>query len=147
MPIAAYREQILKLLKDNFTLVLVGETGCGKTTQLPQMVYDSKEVRSLVEDKNGEVRIAITQPRRVAAVAMARRVADERGDPDLVSYTIRFDGRRRVKRATAKLVSDGPPVGAQFVASRYREDVALAAAEAVEAKLGTLCGTLWAREA
>ena len=42
---------------------------------------------------------------------------------------------------------DGLPVGAQFVASRYREDVALAAAEAVEAKLGTLCGTLWAREA
>ena len=59
-----------------------GETGCGKTTQLPQFLYEA--------GYTSHARIGVTQPRRVAATAMAKRVGEELGLPgSIVSYQIR----------------------------------------------------------
>jgi len=92
LPILAFRDEILDLLIENNFIVVVGETGSGKTTQIPQYLMDSDRFKKLFSDGRN-LRIAITQPRRVAAVAMARRVAQERGVRlgDEVGYTIRFE--------------------------------------------------------
>jgi len=85
LPILECREQILKLVSENSVVVIVGETGSGKTTQLTQFLYEDGY------SKFGQ--IACTQPRRVAAVSVAKRVSDEMGVElgDLVGYTIRFE--------------------------------------------------------
>eukprot|EP00697_Spironema_sp_BW2_P009993 gnl/Spiro4/25055_TR12461_c0_g1_i1.p1 gnl/Spiro4/25055_TR12461_c0_g1~~gnl/Spiro4/25055_TR12461_c0_g1_i1.p1 ORF type:complete len:693 (+),score=217.09 gnl/Spiro4/25055_TR12461_c0_g1_i1:30-2081(+) len=86
LPVFAARKQILSAVRTNRVVVLVGETGSGKTTQIPQFLYEDGFC------KDGSL-IAITQPRRVAAVSVARRVAEELGSNlgDLVGYSIRFD--------------------------------------------------------
>ncbi|RKP34082.1 P-loop containing nucleoside triphosphate hydrolase protein [Dimargaris cristalligena] len=87
LPMTQQRDEFLQLVHDNQTMVLVGETGSGKTTQVPQfLLYDE-----LPHLKNKMV--ACTQPRRVAAMSVAQRVADEL-DVQLgeeVGYSIRFD--------------------------------------------------------
>ncbi|RUS29522.1 P-loop containing nucleoside triphosphate hydrolase protein [Jimgerdemannia flammicorona] len=87
LPVYAQRTEFLELVHNNQILVLVGETGSGKTTQIPQfLAYDD-----LPQHK--KKMIACTQPRRVAAMSMAQRVADEL-DCALgaeVGYTIRFE--------------------------------------------------------
>lgn len=83
LPICEAREAFLKLLRRYQTVLLVGETGSGKTTQIPQYILDL----------DPEGCIACTQPRRVAAMTVSERVAEELDVTlgDLVGYTIRFD--------------------------------------------------------
>ncbi|OVA18670.1 Helicase [Macleaya cordata] len=86
LPIASVEKRILEEVKMNDTLIIVGETGSGKTTQLPQFLFNGGFCR------DGRV-IGITQPRRVAAVTVAKRVAEE-CDVELgqkVGYSVRFD--------------------------------------------------------
>ena len=71
LPSFAYRQEFLDAVKANQILVVVGETGSGKTTQLPQYLYEDGFC-------GGGKLIGVTQPRRVAAVSVAKRVADER---------------------------------------------------------------------
>jgi hypothetical protein len=76
----------MDILRSSQTMILVGETGSGKTTQTPQFVYDAGF------GHDGKL-IACTQPRRVAAMSVARRVADEM-DVEIgqeVGYSIRFE--------------------------------------------------------
>jgi HrpA-like RNA helicase len=84
--------------------LITGETGSGKSTQLPQYVFDSAEIRDQVLKINkdagnmpfdDQLNIVITQPRRVAAISMAKIISFERNRKlgDVVSYTIRFDDR------------------------------------------------------
>lgn len=70
LPIANYREHLIAAVQDNQFLVVVGETGSGKTTQLPQYLFNA----GLVD--HGRM-IGITQPRRIAAMSVASRVAEE----------------------------------------------------------------------
>ncbi|KAF4520740.1 hypothetical protein B566_EDAN004860 [Ephemera danica] len=86
LPIFENRNHILYLLEKHQTLILVGETGCGKSTQVPQYLFES----GWCED--GKL-IGITEPRRVAATTLATRVAEEKGCilGGLVGYSIRFD--------------------------------------------------------
>ncbi|XP_046974340.1 probable ATP-dependent RNA helicase DHX35 [Vanessa cardui] len=67
LPVFQYRNHILYLLEKFQTLVLIGETGCGKSTQVPQYLYEIGH------------RVCVTQPRVAAALSLACRVADERG--------------------------------------------------------------------
>ena len=68
--------------RNSLTFLCPGETGCGKTTQLPQFLYEA--------GYTSHARIGVTQPRRVAATAMANRVADELNvTSEIVSYQIR----------------------------------------------------------
>ena len=71
LPICAHREEILAALRAHPVVVVCGDTGSGKTTQLPKMALE------LGLAAKGR-RIACTQPRRLAAVTMAERVASER---------------------------------------------------------------------
>ncbi|KAI5678910.1 hypothetical protein M9H77_09860 [Catharanthus roseus] len=86
LPIASVEKRLLEEVRKNDTLIIVGETGSGKTTQLPQYLLNGGFCR------DGGV-IGITQPRRVAAVSVAKRVAEECGVPlgQKVGYAIRFD--------------------------------------------------------
>lgn len=85
LPIFNHREEILRTIRDNSITILVGETGSGKTTQLPQFLAEAGYT------KTGK--IAITQPRRVAAMSVASRVAYERQSPlgSEVGYSVRFE--------------------------------------------------------
>lgn len=85
LPAFAVREELLRVIRDNRIVVIVGETGSGKTTQLTQYLYEDGY------GKNGI--IGCTQPRRVAAMSVAKRVSEEVGCPlgDKVGYSIRFE--------------------------------------------------------
>ncbi|PVU94379.1 hypothetical protein BB561_002598 [Smittium simulii] len=87
LPIYSARENIIQSIYKNDTTIVVGETGSGKTTQIPQYLLEAGFVKEFGTS------IAVTQPRRVAATSIAKRVADEVGTRlgDKVGYGIRFD--------------------------------------------------------
>jgi HrpA-like RNA helicase len=94
------RDMIIKEVKDNACVVIVGETGSGKTTQIPQYLLESGLA--------AHGTIAVTQPRRVAAINLAKRVADEVGTTlgQKVGYSIRFDDTSS-KDSMIKYMTDG----------------------------------------
>ncbi|CAM9576881.1 unnamed protein product [Ectocarpus sp. 4 AP-2014] len=91
LPAYLQREDIVKTIRDNQVVVLSGETGCGKTTQVPQFVLDDL----IDEGEGGKCNIICTQPRRISAVGVADRVASERCERvgGTVGYQIRLDSR------------------------------------------------------
>jgi len=70
LPIRDYKRKLVKAVNDNDFLVVVGETGSGKTTQLPQYLHQAGYT------SRGQM-IGVTQPRRIAAISVATRVAEE----------------------------------------------------------------------
>jgi pre-mRNA-splicing factor ATP-dependent RNA helicase DHX16 len=101
LPIYHYRDQLLAAIDEYQVLVVVGETGSGKTTQLPQYLYEHGFT------KDGK-KIGCTQPRRVAAMSVATRVAEEMGVHmgQEVGYSIRFEDCTSEKTAV-KYMTDG----------------------------------------
>jgi ATP-dependent RNA helicase DDX35 len=102
LPIYSNRLHILYLLEQYRTVIIVGETGCGKSTQVPQYLFEAGWA-------DGGRLVACTQPRRVAAQALAARVAEEMG-VDLgkeCGYTIRFDNKADPERTRVKFMTDG----------------------------------------
>ena len=85
LPIYPYRESLLQAIRDYQVLIIVGETGSGKTTQVTQYVHEAGYTKKGM--------IGCTQPRRVAAMSVAARVADEMGVKlgNEVGYQIRFE--------------------------------------------------------
>lgn len=102
LPIYANRSQILYLLENYRTVVIVGETGTGKTTQIPQYLYEAGWAAG------GRV-VGCTQPRRVAAQTVAARVAEEMGTQlgQVCGYTIRFDDKSDPAMTRVKFLTDG----------------------------------------
>lgn len=86
LPVYKYRTSILYLVETHATTIIVGETGSGKTTQIPQYLKEAGWA------DGGRV-IACTQPRRLAVQSVASRVAEEMGVKlgEEVGYTIRFE--------------------------------------------------------
>ncbi|KAG7717775.1 hypothetical protein KL949_003049 [Ogataea haglerorum] len=101
LPVYQYRDELIKAVEDYQVLIVVGETGSGKTTQLPQFLHEAGFT------KEGK-KIGCTQPRRVAAMSVAARVADEIGTPlgEQVGYTIRFEDKTS-ERTILKYMTDG----------------------------------------
>ncbi|HEY3520074.1 MAG TPA: ATP-dependent RNA helicase HrpA, partial [Rhodanobacteraceae bacterium] len=100
LPIARRADEIVKLVREHQVLVIAGETGSGKTTQLPKLC--------LAAGRGIEGMIGCTQPRRLAARAMARRVASELSTEvgDKVGFQVRFD-ERVGEQTLIKFMTDG----------------------------------------
>eukprot|EP00727_Mastigamoeba_balamuthi_P012519 m51a1_g7890 putative rna helicase-like splicing factor (627) ;mRNA; r:79997-88850 len=115
LPIAAYRAQILAAVAGSSVAIVVGETGCGKTTQIAQYVADGwPDVQRLLAQQPGSPGapalrcVGVTNPRRVGAVTVARRVAGERGGEvgGEVGFAVRFVDRTS-PRTRIKFMTDG----------------------------------------
>ncbi|VDM17535.1 unnamed protein product [Hydatigera taeniaeformis] len=89
LPVAAFSHQILDTITRNQVTLIKGETGCGKTTQVPQFILDSY----LASGRGAECSVLVTQPRRICAISLAERVASERCEAVGVSvgYSVRFE--------------------------------------------------------
>lgn len=101
LPIYQYRDELIQAINEYQVLIIVGETGSGKTTQLPQYLYEAGFT------KDGK-KIGCTQPRRVAAMSVAARVAEEMGVHlgNEVGYSIRFEDSTTDK-TVVKYMTDG----------------------------------------
>ncbi|XP_053680486.1 probable ATP-dependent RNA helicase kurz [Anopheles nili] len=114
LPILGEEQVIMETISDNKITIVAGETGSGKTTQIPQFLYEAGYgERGL---------IGITEPRRVAAVAMSKRVAVEMNlSTDIVSYLIRYEGNV-TERTKLKFMTDGvllKEIEGDFLLSKY----------------------------
>ena len=100
LPVFAVRNQLLQVIRENQVTVIVGETGSGKTTQLTQYLHE--------ENFSDYGMIGCTQPRRVAAMSVAKRVAEEMNVPlgEEVGYAIRFEDVTSSK-TVIKYMTDG----------------------------------------
>lgn len=100
LPVSERRDEIAKAINEHQVVIVAGETGSGKTTQLPKICLDiGRGVRGT---------IGHTQPRRLAARTVAQRIADEVGSPlgDTIGYTVRFTDQAS-DRTLVKLMTDG----------------------------------------
>ncbi len=100
LPVSARREDLLAAIRDHQVVVVAGETGSGKTTQLPKLCLElGRGIRGT---------IAHTQPRRLAARTVAERIADELNVPlgEAVGYAVRFSDRSR-EDTLLRLMTDG----------------------------------------
>lgn len=92
LPVFKRREELLQAIAENQIIIVQGQTGCGKTTQIPQYLHEEGYTKT--ELKHGDVKIiGCTQPRRVAAMSVAARVSQEIGSKlgHTVGYSIRFE--------------------------------------------------------
>ncbi|CZR59049.1 probable ECM16-putative DEAH-box RNA helicase [Phialocephala subalpina] len=104
LPVVAEEQKIMEAVHNNNLVVVYGATGSGKTTQVPQFLYEAGYGSP---DSPTPGMIGVTQPRRVAAVSMAKRVGDELGDHGKrVAYQIRFEGTVGDQTAI-KFMTDG----------------------------------------
>ncbi|KAI8977852.1 pre-mRNA-splicing factor ATP-dependent RNA helicase PRP43 [Trametes punicea] len=103
LPVFGQMDEFLKMFSSHQIIVMVGETGSGKTTQIPQFVCYSD-----LPHTKGKM-VACTQPRRVAAMSVAKRVADEMDVPlgKQVGYSIRFEDMTEPGTTFLKYMTDG----------------------------------------
>ncbi|MFT4218778.1 MAG: ATP-dependent RNA helicase HrpA [Micropruina sp.] len=97
LPIAAWADDIVAAIRDNQVVIVAGETGSGKTTQLPKLCLAA-----------GRQRVGHTQPRRIAARSLAERIAEEIGTPlgQVVGYQVRFTAKTS-RQTQIKVMTDG----------------------------------------
>ncbi|MGB9763851.1 MAG: ATP-dependent RNA helicase HrpA [Candidatus Saccharicenans sp.] len=100
LPIVKHRREIVQAIKENRVVIISGETGCGKSTQLPKMCLEAGQGIA--------GKIACTQPRRLAAMTIAMRIAEELRQPlgQAVGYKIRFQDRTS-PGCYIKILTDG----------------------------------------
>ncbi|NXK32609.1 DHX37 helicase, partial [Piprites chloris] len=116
LPILAEEQVIMEAINENPIVIICGETGSGKTTQVPQFLYEAGYASS-------KETIGITEPRRVAAVSMSQRVAKEMNlSHRVVSYQIRYEGNV-TDETQIKFMTDGvllKEIQKDFLLSKYK---------------------------
>ena len=100
LPITAHREEIIEAIGNNNVVIISGDTGSGKTTQLPKMCLEAGRGQKKI--------IGCTQPRRIAAITVASRVQEELGVQfeDIVGHKIRFQDKT-TRNTKIKFMTDG----------------------------------------
>ena len=104
LPVSARRDEIAQAIREHQVVIVCGETGSGKTTQLPKLALALGRGRGA----GGAGLIGHTQPRRIAASSVAKRIAEELNTPlgEVVGYKVRFQDRLQ-PGASVKLMTDG----------------------------------------
>lgn len=89
LPIALMKNELMTGINDNSVIVVRGNTGCGKTTQIAQYILEDY----INSGQGAWCNICITQPRRISAISVAERIASERNEPigEAVGYSVRFE--------------------------------------------------------
>jgi len=107
LPVSARREEIAEAMARHQVIIVCGETGSGKTTQLPKIALALGRGRPAQPGQRA-MRIGHTQPRRIAASSVAKRIAQELNTPlgEVVGYKVRFQDRL-LPSASVKLMTDG----------------------------------------
>ena len=107
LPVSARRDEIAKAIAAHQVVIVCGETGSGKTTQLPKIVLELGRGKLNAPPGKGRL-IGHTQPRRIAATSVAKRIAEELKTPlgEVVGYKVRFQDRLS-REASVKLMTDG----------------------------------------
>ncbi|TRY69262.1 hypothetical protein TCAL_13343 [Tigriopus californicus] len=105
LPAFAMRDELLLLIRRHPVVVISGETGCGKTTQVPQFLLED----ALLNGRASTTRIVCTQPRRISAISIAERVAQERHERlgQSVGYQIRLESRLPRERGSILYCTTG----------------------------------------
>ncbi|XP_060734335.1 ATP-dependent DNA/RNA helicase DHX36 [Tachysurus vachellii] len=107
LPSYSMREELVKLIQANLVVVVSGETGCGKTTQVTQFILDHYIQRGM----GSLCRVVCTQPRRISAISVAERVAAERaesvGEGKSCGYQIRLQSRLPRKQGSVLYCTTG----------------------------------------
>ncbi|XP_021370446.1 probable ATP-dependent RNA helicase DHX37 [Mizuhopecten yessoensis] len=115
LPILAEEQMVMETINDSQVTIVCGETGSGKTTQVPQFLYEAGYA-------HGEGIIGVTEPRRVAAISMSHRVGKEMNlTTSEVSYQIRYEGNVTPK-TKIKFMTDGvllKEVQKDFLLTKY----------------------------
>ena len=124
LPVCAMEQEIVEAVRSNDVVIICGETGSGKSTQVPQFIYEM----SAGDSEEGEgLLIGVTQPRRVAAISTAKRVAFEMGVGDgrkvkwnnLVGFQTRYESAGVGENTRIKFMTDG------ILLQEIREDLLL----------------------
>lgn len=89
LPIFHKKDIILDAVKNNEVILITGDTGCGKSTQIPQYLFNM----------HIDYKIGITQPRKIAAISLAQRVSKELNSTlgETVGYEVRFENKQSIK--------------------------------------------------
>ena len=119
LPMFAEEQQVMETIRDNDVIVLCGATGCGKSTQLPQFLFEA----GYGSEKGFPGMIGCTQPRRVAAITTAKRIAKELNMPlgKQVGFQVRYE-KRIDKDTKIKVMTDGillKEIQSDFLLSDY----------------------------
>ncbi|KAI9833160.1 MAG: hypothetical protein M1819_003782 [Sarea resinae] len=91
LPMNHYRAKVIDIVENNTYSIIVGATGSGKTTQVPQILLE----HATSAGSGAACNVVCTQPRRIAAISVANRVANERNEPlqNSIGYQVRFDSK------------------------------------------------------
>eukprot|EP00931_Biecheleriopsis_adriatica_P017434 TRINITY_DN12523_c0_g2_i3.p1 TRINITY_DN12523_c0_g2~~TRINITY_DN12523_c0_g2_i3.p1 ORF type:complete len:1318 (+),score=361.79 TRINITY_DN12523_c0_g2_i3:45-3998(+) len=116
LPAVMVEQELVEMALSNDVLLVCGDTGCGKSTQVPQFLYECGICNG------SDYLIAVTQPRRVAAVSVAQRVGQELNDAEKVGYQVRYDKSHCSKDMRIKFMTDGillREVQSDFMCRKY----------------------------
>ncbi|KAH9630288.1 hypothetical protein HF086_012473 [Spodoptera exigua] len=117
LPTYKKSKELLEVFHNNQVVVISGETGCGKSTQIPQIILDD----AIVNKKGANIHILVTQPRRIAASSLAIRVAEERSEKlgKSIGYAVRLEVYVLKQRKDLKLILMSATIDADRLRSYF----------------------------